>query len=265
MIFRNTRHICFSISILSVLFAGLRLADITLHRSSLLKQPFLDQVNRLVFSFSVDFIFFFVWNTPYIFFHLYCEEFNKDKKFVFRRIFFYFLNFPPLILFFLDMQTLAVQDKLFYFSLLSAFKLEMLINVWVFIIDYWYFVLIILTVLFIVFKHLPVLNKKPIANRKILPVLFMNGFFIFLFVIVLIKFQNLPFQNEYKYNGIFIRLSNVIYDPMRGCKKFFSDKEVLNNLKELQPKTLKQQQNKEFENIILFIIESLSLKYIQSN
>lgn len=265
--FGSIRDICFSVFILSVLFTGLRLTEMILHRSLLFRRPFSELISRLGFSFSIDLIFFFTWNTLYIFFYQYCEKFNTDKKFLFRKILFYTLNLPLLILFFLDMQTLAVQEKLFYFSLLSAFKIEMFINSWVFIIDYWYLALIILTVLFVVFKYLPVLNnKRSFSKTKILPVFYINSFFILLFVIVLARFGNLPFQDEHKYNGMFIRLANIIYDPMKGCKKFFSDKEVLHNLNGKQSQVLEQQQpNQEFENIILFVIESLSLKYVRAN
>lgn len=257
-------HIYFSVLALAVLFAGLRLIEILLHRSSLLREPLLELIGRFAFSFSLDLIVFIVWNSVYVFFYLYCKKFNKDQKFFFRKLCFYFFNLPLIILFFLDMQTLAVQGRLFYVALLSAFKMQMLINAWVFIVDYWYLALIILSVLFIFFRYLPVIDKKPTSKKVIFPAVCINGFFVFLFLVILVEFKNLPFKSEYQYNGVFSRLVNVAHDSLNRCEtRFFSDREVLNNLKRKRSDVFVEQQNPEFENVILFVVEGLSLKYVR--
>ena len=248
---------------LALLFLGLRLFSVLLHRRALLKEPVLDILSRFLFTFSLDLLFFLVWNSFYVFFCLFCERLKKDQAFLFRKIFFYLLNLPVIILFFLDMQTLAVQNQLFYFSLLTALKTEMLLNFHVFIMDYWYFAVFSLGILYVFFRYFPVLVKKSMSGKEIFLAASISIYFCFLSGLFLLQFQSLPFQDEYRYNGFLIRLVHAIHGENRGCEtRFFSKSEVLKTLNR-KPLRISKPDNPEFENVILFIIESLSGKYIQ--
>ena len=255
-----------SILSFSLLFSGLRFFEILLHRKYIFSYPLPDILIRFVYSFSVDFIFFLIFSSPYIVLYLLCEWFKKDKKFLFRKTFFHIIYIPLIPLFFLDMQTLAVQDRLFYSSLLSNFTIEMLFNSWIFLIDYWYLALSLSAALFIIFKYLPLIEKKPLSKRKILSSAYISFSLILLFCIVLtIGFKSLPFQREYRYNGLLMRLVNALHISRETCETiFFYKKEVLNNLKRKQ-KTKKIRQNMQSANIILFVLESLNAKYIEPN
>ena len=245
------------------MFAGLRFFEILLHRKYLFSYPFLDIFNRFIYSFSVDFIFLLIFNASYIAFYLFCEWFKKDKTFFFRKIFFRAIHIPLILLFFLDMQTLAVQDRLFYLSLLSALKVEMLINLWILVIDYWHLIILLLTALFIVCKYLPIIDKKPIQKKKILLSAYVSASLLSLFCITLFIFKSLPFQREYRYNGLLMRLVNTIHTSHWTCETtFFSKEEVLDNLKR-NKLDISEQPIPKSENIILFVIESLSMKYVE--
>ena len=247
----------------SFLFTGLRLLEIILHRKYLLSYPLPDILIRLIYSLSIDFIFFLILSSPYITFYLLCEYLKKDRNFIFRKIVFHIIYFPLILLFFLDMQTLAVQDRLFYLYLLSAVKIEMLMNLWVFAIDYWYLVIVCLAASFIVFKYLPFLEKKSMSKRQVILSAYVSSSLVFLFCLIFIVFKSLPFQREYRYNGLLMRLVNTIYTAHWACEKtFFSKKEVVKNLRRNQTNILKKKTSQP-ENIILFVIESLSMRYVQ--
>lgn len=251
-----------SVFCFSLLFTGLRCLAIFLHRPYLFAYPLQDILIRLAYSFSIDFIFFLIFNSFYIIFYLLCEWFKKDKTFYFRKIVFRIIHIPLILLFFLDMQTLAVQDRLFDSSLLSAFKIELLINSWIFLIDYWYLALSFLIALFIIFRYLPLIEKKPLSKRKILLSTYMSFSLVLLFCVALaIGFKSLPFQREYRYNGLLMRLANVTNISKESCKTiFFSKEEVLNNLKRTEQK--RSEKEAQPENVVLFVFESLSMKYI---
>ena len=277
-----------SILSFSFLFLALRFFEILLHREYLLfSYPLKDTFFRFLYSFSADFIFFFIFNLPYLFFYFICEWLHKDKNCFFRKTFFRITHLFLLLVFFIDMQTIAVQGRLFHISLLSAFNIEMLINSWLYGLDYWYLVLAFLISSFVLFKYLPLILKQNVSKKQIklsliaslcLTVLCLGAFTIM---------KVFPFQKEQRYNGLLKRLLAVVY-PLKCDSVFFSKKELLRHLKaeecsaELRNSTalfcLAPQKNpkmknsnkmitaepllqkkpvKTKENIILFVIESL--------
>lgn len=193
-------YILFSVLGLFVLFAGLRLFEMLLHRKYLFDYTFSDIFIRFVYISTTEFIFFLLFNSLYMVFYFCCEWLKKDNKFLFRKIFFYVLYLPLIFLFFLDMQTFAVQGQLFRLPLLSAFTVEMLINSWVFAIDYWYLIAVFLTASFFLFRFLPVIHKKAIPKKAILPsFLIYAGFSLsLLYLFTFAVFKHFPAQSEYR-------------------------------------------------------------------
>ena len=60
-------------------------------------------------------------------------------------------------------------------------------------------------------------------------------------------------------------MSNTIHTPPDECESsFFPKEEVLNTLKKNKP-DIPEKQSSEPENIILFIIENFSLKYVKAD
>ncbi len=277
-----------SILSFSFLFSALRFFEILLHRKYLLfSYPLKDTFFRFLYSFSADFIFFFIFNLPYLLIYFICEWFGRDKIYFFRKAFFRMTHLFLLLVFFIDMQTIAVQGRLFHISLLSAFNIEMLINSWLYGLDYWYLVLIFLISSFILFKYLPLILKQNVSKKQIKLSLIASLCLTALFLGAFTIMKVFPFQKEQRYNGLLKRLLTVVY-PLKCDSIFFSKKELLRNLKtkvcstELRsstslfcpdsPKNPKIKNSNKIEtaeslsqkelfktkeNIILFVIESL--------
>lgn len=262
-----------SIALLSFLFCLLRLYEMFAYRSHLLDKPLI-VLYRLAVSFTLDFGFFLMLNSLYILIYLILFSFKKDVKFYLRRSLFFIINFPIFVLFFVDMQTLAVQGELFGLYLLSALKVEYILNAGVFIKDYFLLSLVILKTLFAVFiicflnVERNSQNKKFSSRENILVNLMIpgTGFLLFLFIFFNNTIYYLPYHDDHKYNGVFKRLSAHFSRKITSCGSFvFSKKKAEGILSEFRASSIYKESyqprlNK--TNVILFVLESLRAGYI---
>ncbi len=272
----QTLRFCFFPLISVFLFTGIftcfRLFEILYHRSWLLEN--LSETGQTVLSlFFLDFLFFLLWNGSFILFHILTGYYNIDLKFKKRQLLFWTLNIPLLILFIADMQTLAVTGKLINKTVLSAFKIEILLNAHVLLRDYWFIALLFVTGAFCIVRWLPLQAQSGKPKNKWL----WFGLFQLMgwlcvygsFVTLSHKSKKIPnhVYKETSYNGMYFRLFHLGH--INSEHHYFSKKrvqQILNSMKQnsiIESDTKSSLKSREKSwNIILIVIESFGFHHL---
>lgn len=249
-----------SVFVFTGIFCLFRVFEICYHRKYLFHEP-LTVLSSLSHSFLMDFLFFTLWNGIYFIFHFIAEYSSLDSSYKKRKILFYILNIPLLILFFMDMQTLAVSGQLINHSVFSAFKPEIIFKIGILIRDYWYFIPVFLLGVFPILKWCPVKipYKKPKAYQyQWLAVLYLILFFRYGFMALTYETNRLD-RSSYQetfYNGMFSRL----FSKRQRKEHFFSKKTFEEILQAINHPVPKRERNP--LNVVLIIIESFSPDYL---
>ena len=261
-------------AILAFIFSLLRLSFFILHTDNF--AVFIDVVlHKIIFQlgkeylilFGFDFAFFIFWNSLFFLYWIYCEFKNKDPQFKKRKCIFYAFNLPLFILFFMDMQTLAVRDHLFNFSILSAFRWDIVFNIWILLRDYWILAVLMGAALFLVLKFSfikpPTLASS--ASRKQERWFFLKitipSFLAFLFIFCVEIPSPSLFLHHLKSNGMYYRIfsSRFYYSSSQIPKHhyIFFKRKKLKTLLPLKEKVLCPHSRKQM-NIVIFVIESFN-------
>ena len=250
-----------SIFIVTVIFSCLRLFEIFLHRNYLLSSPS-SVFFTLMNAFILDFLFFLLWNGAFFLFHILAEQHSFDNSTDKRKVLFYIFNIPLIVLFFIDMQTIAVSGQLMNSFVLSAFKSEIILNSWILMRDYWYFIPAFILVVFPVLKYCPIKIKlyKCVSEPRYKRMSFLCLILLLVNSFALLSYKTnrieTSFYPETLYNGMYSRVFFGVHEK----KYFFDNKTVKNIMYTIKSPDIKRKQKS--LSVVLIIIESFSPSYL---
>lgn len=250
----------FSVLIFTGIFSLFRVFEIFCHRKHLFQEP-LNVLSNLSYSFFPDFLFFILWNGIYFVFHFIAELNSLDCSYKKRKILFCVLNIPLLILFFMDMQAIAVSGQLINHAVFSAFKIEIILKSWILMQDYWYFILVFILGVFPILKWCPL--KITYEQLKEPKYKWMS--FLYLFLLLLYSFMTLSYninrQNNASYQETFYNgMSSRLFSKRQRKEHFFSKDTLEEIIHSIKHPLIKRKKNP--LNVVLIIIESFSPNYL---
>ena len=253
------------ILLFSLFFSALRLYEIIMYRPLTLLSGAWDVFSILIFSFISDSGFFLFYNAVYIVFYVWAETLKKDLHFKMRKVLFLTLNTPLVILFFIDMQSLAVSGDLFRLPLLSAFDWGLVYHSLSLLKDYRPLIFGMTGFVFIFVYFFP------LKYHLVLPRLRARVLFYSMVAILSLSYMGiiyLPrmfsvYQAELRYNGLAARFIHSYYPKM--CQtRFFTQKKLKQMTMIRQMASIHDQKKGRGQNVIVFVIESLNQNHIHS-
>ena len=256
-----------SVFAFTLIFSGCRIFEIFLHRGHLLSEP-VTVFNNLIYLFFLDFLFFILYNGIYILFHLIAEHYSLDSSYKKRKWLFCAFNTPLLVLFVVDMQTVAVSGKLLDLSVMSAFKPEILFNIHILVVDYWHIILPFVLGFFAILFWFPLKfhanATRPLTTNKYqwLAVFYLTCLLLYGDFVLLSHQTNMINKSLYQgtmYNGMYFR--GFIAFKVNQDKIFFFKESLQSALhSQKHPDFKKRKTNK--MNVIVILVESFNLDYL---